>query len=345
MGRNTAIMSPVRGLQAEELMAKNKIVKVGIIGCGGFGNRHLDNLLKMDDVEVVALGNRGMERLERTGRKVPKARLYQDFGDMILKEKMDAAIISVTPDAHGEIEELCCRKNINLYIEKPLGISLEQAVRTEEEIKLSNIITSVGYQERYSPPIRLVKEILEKEPAGIVSGSWIDGMPSPQWWRTKSMSGGQAVEQTTHIADMMRYLFGEPVSVFASGTRDAKFAGADHDVEDHSSAIVRFGGGVTANILSGCYGRNIRKVGFEIFTPGYRIEYDWGTSLKISTGDRTEEIRITADNHFNALKTFIEAVRTGDRCEILSDYSDAVKTLKLTLMMNSSMEKNQMMVF
>lgn len=322
-------------------MAKRKIVRVGIIGCGWFGNYHLDNLLKMDDVEIVALYNRGIDKLEKTGKKVPKARLYQDYKSMLQKEKMDAVILCVTPDAHGEIEELCCKKKINLYIEKPIALSATKAEAIGEAIKYSNIITSVGYQERYSPPLMLVKEIISKEPVGLVTASWIGDMPAAKWWRTKAMSGGQVVEQTTHIADMMRYLFGEPESVFATGTRDEKFGGEEHDVEDHSSAIIKFGAGVTVSLLSGCYAKGGGKTGFEIFTPNYRIEYNWGSSVKISSGDKTEEVKITSDNHIQSLKTFIEAVRSGERFEIRSDYSDAIESLKLTLMINESIESGE----
>ncbi|MEG1426606.1 MAG: Gfo/Idh/MocA family oxidoreductase, partial [Oscillospiraceae bacterium] len=211
-------------------MPKIKILRIGIIGCGWFGNFHIDNLLKMENVEIVALYNRGIERLEKTGKKVPKARMYQDIEKMLSKEKLDAAIISLTPDAHADIEERCCKKGIHMYVEKPVEISLAAALKKSEAVKFSNVITAVGYQERYSPVLDLVKEIIAKEPVGLVYGSWIGGMPGPKWWRTKEESGGQIVEQTTHIVDMLRYLFGEVKSVYAAGTKDQEFEGVEHDV-------------------------------------------------------------------------------------------------------------------
>lgn len=319
-------------------MAKRKVVKVAIIGCGGFGNFHLNNLLNMEDVKVVALYNRGIENLEKTGRRVPEARLYQDYKALFQKEKLDCAIICLTPDAHGEVEEICCRKGIAMYIEKPVELSLQKAKVIAENIRFTGVINSVGYQERYSEPLQLVKEIIAREPVGLVTASWFGSMPGAEWWRTKSMSGGQVVEQTTHICDMMRYLFGEPISVYATGVKHEKFGGMPHDVEDHSSAIINFKNGVTVNLISGCYAKGCSKVGFDILTPNFRVEYDWGTSVRVSSGNRTEEIRIGTDHHVPALKTFIEAVRSGERFEIRSDYDDALETLKLTLAINESME-------
>ena len=322
-------------------MVKKTSIKVGIIGCGWFGNFHLDNLLQMENVNIVALYNRGMERLEKTGKKVPKARLYQDYKSMLTKEKMDAVILCITPDAHGEIEELCCKKKISLYIEKPIALSVKTADAVSDAIKFSNIITSVGYQERYSPPLALVKEIVEKEPVGLVTATWIGDMPVAKWRLKKAVSGGQVVEQTTHIADMMRYLFGEVATVYATGTRNECFGGEEHDVEDCSSAILRFKNGVTVNMLSGCYSKGSGKVGFEIYTPNFRIEYNWGKSLKIISGEKTEEIKISADNHIASLKTFIDAVKSGDRYDIRSNYDDAIETLRVTLAVNESMEEGK----
>lgn len=317
-----------------------KKLKIGIFGCGGFGNFHLDRLLEMEGVEVTALYNRGIERLEKTGKKVPKARLYQDYTAMVNKEKMDAALLCLTPDAHGELEKLCCRKKIPMYIEKPIGLSSEECEAISEEIKFSNVITSVGYQERYSPPLDLVKELIEKEPVGLVTSSWIGGLPGAKWWGEKQSSGGQVVEQTTHIADMLRYLFGPAESVCACGKRDPRFSG-EHDVEDYSAAVIRFRSGVTATMVSGCYSKAGGKVGFEIFTPTRRIEYRWGESLKVISDAKTEEIKVATENHAVALRTFVEAVRTGERYQIRSPYEDALESLKLTLAVNRSMESGQ----
>lgn len=315
-------------------------IRVGVIGCGEFGNFHIDQLLKMEGVEITALYNRGIEKLEKAGKKLPKARMYQDVQKMLGKEKLDAVIISLAPDAHGETEELCCKKGIHMFIEKPIALHMTVAEKISEGVKFSGVITSVGYQERYSPPLELVKELLEKEPVGLVTASWIGGMKETKWRRWKEESGGQIVEQSTHIVDMLRYLFGEVSSVYASGKRDPRFEGGEHDVEDYSTAVLSFQNGVVAALQTGCYSKNdgVGKMGFELFTPRCKISYAWGQSLTVTSGERTEEVKVIGDNHIPALEAFVEAVKTGDRIGIRSPYEDAVKSLKVTLMANESMK-------
>lgn len=328
-------------------MLKKKQIKplrIAIIGCGWFGNFHMDKLLKMEGVEITALYNRGIENLEKAGKKVPNARMYQDAQQMLKKEKLDAAVVSLTPGAHGNIEELCCKKGIHLFVEKPIELSISRAAEIKEAISFSGIISSVGYQERYSPPVELVKEILEKEPAGLVQGYWIGEMPGPKWWRTKAESGGQLVEQATHIVDIFRYLFGEVDSVFSSGRRDQRFGGPEHDVEDYSTTVLNFKSGVMASVQTGCYTKNggAGKAGFDIFTPRCTISYRWGESLRVSSGERSEEIKVLGDNHIPAMESFIEAVRSGDRLNIKSSYEDAFETLKVTLLANESMKAREL---
>lgn len=321
-------------------MVKKKI-KIAIFGCGNFGNKHLDNLLKMEGIEIVALYNRGKDNLEKTGKKVPKARMYQDYKDVFLKEKMDAALICVTPDFHDDIEKLCIKKKVHMFCEKPLCLSSAMADELAEEIKFADLITSVDYQERYSPALTIVKEIVAKEPVGYVDGYWIGGLPSASWWRKKELSGGQVVEQTTHIADMFRYIFGEVDSVYGSGRRDERFGGEEHDVEDYSTSVINFKSGMVANMTSCCYSKSVEKMGFEFFTPNFKVEYQWGKEVRIISGDKTEIINITQDNHWVSLKTFIEAVKSGERYEIRSPYEDSAESLKITLAINESIEKGQ----
>lgn len=323
-------------------------VKVGIVGCGSFGNYHLDTLLGREDVEVVALATANREKLCRTGAKVPEARLYPDHRAMLAGEpELDAVFVCVPPFAHGDIEIDAARRGVHLYVEKPLGLSLERVKEIEAVIRESGILTSVGYQNRYNPILARMRRELEGRAVGLATGKFLGYLPGREsWWIDKAKSGGQIVEQTTHIFDAMRYLFGEAVSVYASGVR-GMHGDRSHTIEDASSVTVTFASGAVANILSGCYfdwAEAPADVSLTVYADGVRLTYDWDHSLTVLHQHTSETCADRGPYHPAAVDAFIRAVKTGDPTWIRSDYSDGAKTLALTLAANRSLESGEVVI-
>jgi Predicted dehydrogenases and related proteins len=319
-------------------------VKVGIIGCGWFGNFHLENLLTIDGVEIAALASSNAAKLKKTGEKVPEARLYSSHKELYEKENLDAVFICVPPDSHDDAEILAAQKGIHIYVEKPIELSMQKARTIEAEIKKAGIITSVGYQERYNHELEKMKNFVSSKKVGLVTARWLGGMPGTPWWRRKERSGGQIVEQSTHLFDMLRYFFGEADSVFCMGRKGLVENVPDYNVDDYSSAMISFKSGVLATVETACYLDEIKPfngVGFRIACSDTIVEYDWDREFRYITNESAQTIPFTGSSHLKAAQIFIEAVKTGDRKLIKSPYSDAIKTLELTLASNESMRSTQ----
>jgi myo-inositol 2-dehydrogenase / D-chiro-inositol 1-dehydrogenase len=317
------------------------IVKIGIIGCGWFGNFHLENLLKIDGVEVVALVSSNKEKLKETGEKISGARLYTNHREMYDKEKhLDAVFICVPPDSHEDAEILAAQKGIHLYVEKPIEVSFERALEIEAAIKKAGIICSVGYQERYNPEAEKIKKYIENRKVGLASGRWLGGIPGAPWWRRKERSGGQIVEQSTHIFDMLRYFFGEANSVYSSATKGIVENIEGYNIEDCSSTIVSFKSGVIASVFTACYLEDLKAfngAGFQIVCSDSVVDYDWDKEVRYTMKNSIEKTSIEGGSHLKAVQTFIEAVKTGNPEFIKSTYSDSLKTFEITLAANESM--------
>ncbi|MEG0456554.1 MAG: Gfo/Idh/MocA family oxidoreductase, partial [Oscillospiraceae bacterium] len=73
----------------------NKKIDIAIVGCGGIGNFHLDNLLKYEDVNIVALASTNKQQLALTLKKAPNAKGYSSAKEMIEKEKIDCLFVCV----------------------------------------------------------------------------------------------------------------------------------------------------------------------------------------------------------------------------------------------------------
>ncbi len=315
-------------------------IKVGIIGCGWFGNFHLDQLLKIDGVEIAALASSNIIKLKKTGEKVPEAHLYLSYKEMYEKEKLNAVFICVPPDGHEDAEILAAQNGIHMYVEKPIELSIQKAKIIEAEIKRAGIISCVGYQERYNKEIEKIKNCLSDKKVGLVTARWLGGIPGAPWWRRKERSGGQLVEQSTHLFDVLRYFFGEAESVFCVGRKGLVENIPDYNIEDYSTAIISFQSGVLATVETACYLDEINcfnGIGFRIVCEDEIIEYDWNKEVRYITKDSIHKVSITGSSHLKAVQIFIDSVRTGDSQGIKSNYSDAVKTLELTLASNESM--------
>lgn len=309
-------------------------VKLGFIGTGGMASAHMRNIKEnFDDAEFCAMcdisEDRAKQRAEEFGGNA-----YTDYRVMYDKEGLDAVYICTPPFAHGEQERIACEQGIAMFIEKPIHSELEPAIIINEDIQRSGVITSVGYHWRYGGNAQNAKAMLEAEPQILGAlGYWIGGLPGTPWWRVRAQSGGQHVEQTTHIFDLARFLLGSDGKtvhgVAASGTMtDVE----NYDVDDISMVNIEFKNGTVANIVSCCAMQGFGRVQLEVFTRGLVVTV--GGPNQVNRGGETEPL--SNEDGQDRDRVFIDAVKTGDSSQILSTYSDALETLRIMLAASTS---------
>ena len=328
-------------------------VRIAIIGCGGRSKAHLFE--QMEDVEVVAVADPVEERrIAANERFGGKCRMYKDHNELYAsesKETVDALLIAVEPTAHVGIEEGAIEKGFHFIVEKPMTLDLAQADRIAAGIKEKKLITSVGFQDRYLDLMEIIREEMPKHKGGgLVYGAWVGGIPGVWWWQKKSTCGGQLVEQNIHLADGLRWLYGEPISVYATSSKGMVKAGVDaspeYDTDDHSTAVFRFENNVTATLVSGCYSKGIRpRCGLYIALDDMILDYRLRNNLIISTPAGVKDIPRGVDQTLILDKVFVEAVRTGDASKIRSDYDDALKSLKMCFAAEQSIATGQVVYF
>ncbi len=309
-------------------------VKLGFIGTGGMAGAHMRNLKdNFEDVEFSAMcdisEDRAQQRAEEFGGNA-----YADYRVMYDKEDLDAVYICTPPFAHGEQERIACEQGIAMFIEKPIHSELEPAIIINEDIERSGVITSVGYHWRYGGNAQNAKEMLDAQPQILGAlGYWMGGMPGTPWWRVRAESGGQHVEQTTHIFDLARFLVGSDGKtvhgVAASGSMEHI---ENYDIDDISMVNIEFKNGAVANIVSSCAMEGFGRVHLEVFTRGLVVTV--GGANEVNKGGETEALSNDAGQDRD--RVFIDAVKSGDGSKILSPYSDALETLRIMLAASTS---------
>ncbi len=308
-------------------MPKKKNIRVAFIGCGEFCERQIRNLSKIDSTVGVAIYDKEMEALEKTGVLIPKARMYQDIEKMFLKERINAVVIDSAQSKDGYIEGICCKKGIHMFFKNPISDSNANAWEVNEKITFSNVVTAVDYYERYSAHIGTIKELLKKDPAFLVNATWVQGQTVG-----KLSASEKFLNHSSHMVDMLCYLFSQCIDSVVLNSHIENEEGIV-DENPSLSAVLKFDDGLLVNFQSGFHSTNMgaTKKGFEIFTPRCKIEYKWSQSLRVSYGDRTEEFSIYNDEGLECLREFIEAARNGEHYRVRCDYKNAMETLKLTL--------------
>ncbi|MDF2685163.1 MAG: oxidoreductase domain protein [Clostridia bacterium] len=330
-----------------------KKIRIGLIGCGGRQGAHLNSFRQMDNVEVVAVADPVEERRLAAARQTGAKRIYKDHTDLYnheSSETLDVVYIAIEPTAHTDTETRAIEMGIPFLVEKPMTLDLNQAEKIAAMVAEKKLLTAVGFQDRYLDLMEMVKEEIPKHKSGLVYGAWIGGIPGVWWWQKKSTCGGQLLEQNIHLLDGLRWLYGEPLSVYATAStgivRPGIDASAEYDTDDHSTCLIRFKNNITATLVSACYSKTVRpNCGFVITLDDMVLDYRLRNNLIISTANKTIDINRGNDQTLDLDRAFIHAIETNDGSGIRSPYADALKTLKLAFEANRSMETGEVIYF
>lgn len=318
-------------------------VRVGFIGCGGISRFHMGHLAKIKDAQMVAFCDVDGSRAEATAKEfgTDDAQTWTDYKQFYKDAKIDAVYVGVPPFAHEEQELIGAQKGIHIFVEKPIALSMTLAKKVEKAIAKSGVISSSGFQDRYQDIIARLKEEVAANPPAVIQAYWMGGMPGVPWWRRKEQSGGQAVEQTIHHFDMVRYLFGEIKSVQAVSSKGLMKAVPKYNIEDASAVNLQFKSGLCGTIFSACC-LAIGKNGIDIWSKEAMYEYTERTSLRIKRANREEHFYPTTDDFGQKIdEAFIAAIQKNDQSLLKSSYADAVKSLAVVLAANKSMETGE----
>jgi len=302
-------------------------MKVAVIGAGNIGGKHIGILSEEPGVEIVGIVSPPPERASAAAGQWGVT-AYASHDELLGREQPEAVWVCVPPWAHGPIELALIDRGIPFFIEKPLSADRDTAERIALALDGKGVIIAVGYHWRAMDTLPEVRETLAENPPRMVLGAWHDATPPPEWWRHQATSGGQIVEQATHLFDAARYLAGEAVVIAATATRYGQAAYPDADVADVSAALLRFVGGATGVftatcLLGGLAAQYVQFVCERLLVTVTRkgVSYDRGDSLR--------EVLLGNDPFVTEDRAFLEAVRRNDPALVACSYADALLTHRL----------------
>jgi predicted dehydrogenase len=275
---------------------------------------------------------------------------------MLQGEKLDAVFILLPPHLHGDCELACAQKVPAVLVEKPIALDLATAERIAAAFARAGTFAAAAYMNRCRRSVARARELFAPPNAAsvLVEGRWVGDVPPPAWWRDKATSGGQFVEQCTHLVDIARFVAGEIVEVSAFAA-----SGFVNDVEgyatdDAMSVNLRFASGALGSFATGCYARpglyaeggismEISSRETRCTLSGWDMELRaelWKGASAIPAGQapRLEVEHVGSEEDIFQVEDglFIEAAKARDPSLFPSPYADAMRTLAVTLAANES---------
>lgn len=255
-------------------------VRAGFIGVGGQGRALLDSV-RPTHTEVRALCDINPSSLKRadevlSNNRLPAARHYVEWKDMLEKEDLEAVIIAAPLWAHADITTGCLEAGKHVLCEKMMAWDLAGCERMRDTARRTRKVLEIGYQRFYNPLYEAAYEgVVRSGALGDVyyarlvwhrNASWRRKAepPSPDYdasrwgyptfdhlinWRLyKKYSQGLMAELGSHQINVVNWFFGaEPETVLGMG---GIYRFKDREVPDHVYTMLEYPGGRTATFTS-----------------------------------------------------------------------------------------------
>lgn len=154
-------------------LAKDKKIKIGLIGCGWYGMVITKAALKIGGVEVIGICDVDSEHLKNSAGELEKLqgsrpKETQDYLELIDQRGIEAVFIGTPPHWHALQFIAACEKGLDIYCEKPLAYDVKEGMAMMNAAEKAGNIVQVGFQRRQSEAFKKTRELIESGTAGKI---------------------------------------------------------------------------------------------------------------------------------------------------------------------------------
>lgn len=247
--------------KSKEIIDPERILKFGIIGTGWIAESHVLSLKQMPDCQIVAAADLIPGKAENFFEEygVPGVRCYPNHKEMLDKEELDAVCVCTYNTTHAECTIYALEKGVNVLLEKPMTVTLDEAADIIRAEKKSGKLLSIGFQPRMDANMKKIKEIVESGELGKIyyiqtGGGRRRGIPNSTFIEKRTAGIGALGDIGCYALDLVLNAVGYPKPLTVSGYRSNYFGtnpkynnpkdAARFDVDDFAAAFVRLEGDI-----------------------------------------------------------------------------------------------------
>ena len=285
---------------AQGEVKSDRKLRIGIIGTGGIAGSHIASYKKQPDVEVVA----GADLIPGKAEKFfedneVEAKALTDYKEMIDTMNLDAVSVCTYNRTHAECTIYALEHGLPVLLEKPMTVTLEEAIAIREAEKKSGKIVSVGFQPRFDANMQMIKKIVQSGELGRIyyvqtGGGRRHGIPvswSETFIENDKAGLGALGDIGCYSIDLVMNALGNPKPLTVTGTATDYFGTTPEayaqvgkpecakkfSVDDFASAYIRLEGGIILDFRIAWY--------MHLDTPGDTIIMGTKGSLRIPSTD------------------------------------------------------------
>jgi len=204
-----------------EKNSQEKKVRLGIVGCGSISYGHINRLLSIPEVDLVALVDINQDKIKRVEEKIfslrkQKMLVFNDYEKMLSNANLDAVAIFTPHTLHFSQVMEALKKGLHVLVEKPMVTEILEAKEIIKEAKNKKRAVLVSYQFRYEPVYKYARKIMEEKKIGEIQ--FISALITQDWrervrktnrlWRLdpELSGGGMLMDSGSHLLDILLWL-------------------------------------------------------------------------------------------------------------------------------------------
>ncbi len=314
-------------------------IRVAFIGAGALASRyHYPSVASLPDVEIAGIAELNPERAKAAAAKYGVGRTFGDYKQMLAEVDPQAVYVIMPPQYLFEPVNFALKQGRNVFIEKPFGMTTDQAKHLAYVAETHGCTTQVGFQRRFIPAMTALKRrVEERGPIHTVSVSFLKHTPDLS--RPAGLYDGVIDPlrcDGIHAVDNLRWLAGGEVERVAS---DARIRYVPGTMANAVTAHVAFSSGAVGLLhFSYVTGRRIFRAELHGQNATAYVDADRESHF-VADGNEPEVFASNAfgedlggqEHHWLGFwhehRSFIDCIQEGRRPSC--DFHDAVKTMEL----------------
>jgi predicted dehydrogenase len=307
---------------------------IAVVGTGSIGRRHLEVLLSLGHSELIAVSeHRRLDHLEIAGTRVAVSHRLSDTIDDV-----DAVIVASPTSLHLGHLRTAVEAGRHVLIEKPVATTSAGLDDLVTQASARGLVAGAGHQFRYEPGLMKIRDVVREGSLGTIlaveahQGEHLADYHPDEDYRTgyaaRSDLGGGVLRTQIHHIDVLEWIFGPLVRVYASG---GHVTDLEIDVEDSASYLFRSDAG-TPVYGHVDYRQRPRTVSLVVVGTEGRIEWDHYGARLTHTPSVGDPIVTTwpYDRHAmfaSQMSDFLDAIRGG--APLRTTLRDGVRAVRL----------------